>query len=94
MKLFLDDLRACPDGYTLCRTAEEAIALLKTGDVTEISFDHDLGTDPVDGETVAKFIEEAVYFQKIPMPEWTIHSANPVGRQEISLAMTSAERYA
>lgn len=42
MKLFVDDLRKCPEGWELARTNTEAIRLLATGHVTEISIDHDI----------------------------------------------------
>ena len=42
MKLFVDDLRACPDGWQLARTNTEAIRLLAGGWVDEISLDHDI----------------------------------------------------
>ena len=42
MKLYVDDLRICPEGWTLARTNTEAIRLLATGYVEEISIDHDI----------------------------------------------------
>ena len=43
MRLFVDDLRKCPDSsWTLARTNTEAIRLLATGHVQEISIDHDI----------------------------------------------------
>jgi hypothetical protein len=43
MKLYVDDLRVLPDGnWTLARTNSEAIRLLATGYVEEISCDHDI----------------------------------------------------
>lgn len=42
MKLFVDDFRKCPDGWTLARTSAEAIRLLATGYVEEISLDYDV----------------------------------------------------
>lgn len=98
MKIWLDDLRPMPfkngiPEYTfLCKTASEAIELLSTGCITFISFDHDLG-DVQTGYTVACYIEQQVYNGKIPMPDWEIHSANPVGRKNIKRAMESAERF-
>lgn len=92
MLIFLDDLRHPPAGATLCRTAEHAIALLESGKVTCISFDHDLGTEQT-GYSVAKWIEERVAEGKFPMPDWRIHSANPVGRKNIQAAMESAARF-
>ena len=43
IKLYLDDIRTCPDGWTLARSVAEAKALLLTGDVSHASLDHDLG---------------------------------------------------
>jgi len=91
MRIFLDDLRTPPKGHTLCRTARYAIALLRSGIVTFISFDHDLGVGP-DGYTVACYIERAVADGHISCPDWAVHSANPVGRDRIISAMRSAER--
>lgn len=43
MRVWLDDLRPRPEGYTAwAKTAEYAIHLLKTGQVEFISLDHDL----------------------------------------------------
>lgn len=93
MKIYLDDIRDCPDGFILCRTAEEAIALIKTGQVTFISFDHDLGTE-LTGYDVAKFIEEAYIMGELKLfPQWRIHSANPVGVRNIMAALLKAEGY-
>lgn len=42
MKLYVDDLRRCPDGWKLARTITEAISHLYNGRVDEISLDHDI----------------------------------------------------
>lgn len=42
MKLYVDDLRRCPDGWKLARTITEAISHLHNGRVHEISLDHDI----------------------------------------------------
>ena len=92
MKIFLDDIRECknPD-FIICRTADEAIKLIKSGDVSFISFDHDLGDEKaLTGYDVACYIERLVYYNRIKCPKWGIHSANPVGRKRIELAMDSA----
>lgn len=90
MKIYLDDVRDCPDGYILCRTAEEAIEYIKTGKVKFISFDHDLGEVPLSGYDVATFIENMVQQKEISCPCWSIHSSNPIGRKRIQQAMMSA----
>ncbi len=43
MKLFVDDVRPCPDGWMLARTVSDAQLLLATGEVTRVSLDHDMG---------------------------------------------------
>lgn len=95
MRLYLDDIRPTPSGFDLrVYTAHEAIDLLKQGNITFISFDHDLGeAENGTGYDVAKWIEEAVITNNFLLPDWAVHSANPVGRQNINSAMLSAEKY-
>ncbi|UUM71596.1 cyclic-phosphate processing receiver domain-containing protein [Aeromonas hydrophila] len=50
MKLYLDDERETPAGCVRVFWPNEAIAWLKTGAVTEISLDHDLGKVRISGE--------------------------------------------
>lgn len=38
MKIFLDDVRETPEGYVRCYWPSEVIELLKTNQVTELSF--------------------------------------------------------
>jgi hypothetical protein len=92
VRVYLDDLRPMPEGFdVVVRTCEEVIALLKTGHVTFLSLDHDLGTEET-GYTVAKWIEQAAFEGTLAALEWAIHSANPVGRQNIEAALRSAQR--
>lgn len=92
MRVYLDDVRIPrnPENWRIVRTAEEALSLVRTGLVSYISFDHDLGTE-LTGYDVAKEIEELVFAGKINCPQWNIHSANPVGARAIKAAMESAE---
>lgn len=43
MKVFLDDCREAPDGWTLVHSALECITLLRSFSVDYLSLDHDLG---------------------------------------------------
>ena len=46
------------------------------------------------GYDVAKYIEKMAYFDHYSKPiSWQIHSANPVGRDNIIQAMTKAWKY-
>lgn len=96
MKIWLDDqiddvdtpARWIPSGFVGCKTPKEAIKLLKTGKVSHIDFDHDLGDHVLgNGYTVALFIEREVHFGNIPAPSFAVHSANPVGAEKIRRAM-------
>lgn len=42
VRLYVDDLRRCPEGWTLARTITTAINYLFNGRVDEISLDHDI----------------------------------------------------
>lgn len=91
MRVFLDDIRPIPQGFThLARNYAEAVALLATREVTFISLDHDLGEDDKAGTgyDVACYIEEEVLAGKIPAPGWEVHSSNPVGRGRIIQALS------
>lgn len=74
------------------KTASVAINYLKQGNITSISFDHDLGTSDT-GLTVAKWIEEQAYLGNIPKLIWFVHSMNPVGAKSIIQAMTRADQF-
>lgn len=95
MKLWLDDVRPMPAGFDVhCYTAQAAINALLDYEVTEISFDHDLGAPEAGtGYDVAKYIEKLAFSGWFQPIKWQIHSANPVGRQNITAAMKNAEKY-
>lgn len=94
MKLFIDDIRRCPDGWHLCRTITEAIRILATMDVSEVSLDHDIAHYKQIGEaglSVAFDCNEtyeavAWYIALMPTdrrPVVTFHTANPDGEKKM-----------
>lgn len=90
MNVFLDDLRPAPEGWVRVLWPDEAIALLKTGEVTHLSLDHDLGDDRRGtGYDVLLWIEEAVAVNGFRAPEIIIHSANPAARQRMAAAIAA-----
>jgi len=96
IRVWLDDVREAPAGWTRAFTAREAIALLEAGGVIEISLDHDLGDEATcgNGYQVATWIEEAVATRGFTPPVIRIHSANVVGRGRMQQAIESIERLA
>lgn len=93
IRIWLDDIRnPKTHGWIICRTASSAIEMIKSGGVEFIDFDHDLGDDEDGtGYDVAKWVEAECFFG-MKCPKWNIHSANPVGEKNITMAMKSAER--
>ena len=95
MKIWMDDVRELPsgrNGWVWMKTGEEVIEALNSGDVKEISFDHDLG-DGMSGYDVAKVIERMAFDGELEPIVWNIHSANLVGRKNIEMAMMKAEQF-
>lgn len=95
MKVFLDDERTAPDGWVRVYWPNEAIALLETGGVSEISLDHDLGDDARGtGYDVVLWIEEAVTTRGFMPPKIAVHSANTSARQKMELGIQAIIRHA
>lgn len=92
IKLWLDDIRPAPKGFTWAKTAEEAIAHLATGDVKLCSLDHDL-EDELTGYDVLTWMEESVAkgIWYGPLPTILVHSANPPARKRMQLAALAIE---
>lgn len=85
-KLFLDDVRNPKgNGYIVARTVEEAKQLFKKkGFPSHMSLDHDLGEDKKGnllptGYDFVKWITKEYQDKKLPEFTFNIHSANPVG---------------
>lgn len=102
IKVFLDDettaleRQKLAQGYDIwVTTPEEVITLLKNGNVSHVSLDHDLCLEPDNrnGYMVAKFIEEGAYFGEIPRLEWRVHSQNPSGRANMEAALIQADKF-
>ena len=95
MKIFLDDERATPEGWVRVHWPDEAIALLATGNVDEISLDHDLGDDERgDGNDVVLWIEEAVFCRGFAPPAIHVHSANSSARLKMQSGIESIRKAA
>jgi len=90
-KLFLDDVRnPTEDGFTTARSSAQAIFFVRyAGLPTFISFDHDLGQED-DAMRFIDFMIEEYYDEDVP--DYQVHSANPVGRDNIVAKMESWKR--
>ena len=83
MKLWIDDLREAPEGYTWCKSVNDAkilislCVLFKSEDIELIDIDHDAGDYACEGGDYIKlldWLEETGRSYPI-----RIHSQNPVG---------------
>ncbi len=93
MRVYLDDERPTPEGWTRVYWPGEAITLLETGLVEEISLDHDLGDDAQGtGYDVIVWIEEAVALRGFNPPKITVHSANPSAREKMLAGISAIDR--
>ena len=98
-KLYLDDIRVPKtDGWDIVRTYEDFVEwITKNGIPDEVSFDHDLAEINYDPSTftetfkyyektgydAAKWLCEYCWTNGLPIPKYNVHSANPVGRDNI-----------
>ena len=93
MKMFLDDIRVPKNDYdVIVRSFEEAINFVnQNGIPTFISFDHDLGCDEIgnilkSGYDFAKWLVDMDIENIHKFPDnftFDIHSANPIGKNNI-----------
>lgn len=91
--IWLDDIRMPPDGdWLVARTAEEAYVLVcdayMRGCEIVLSLDHDLGEDIPTGDDLLNWLERDIVTTDFrPNISFRIHSANPVGRQNMARAI-------
>ena len=88
MNIWIDDMRKAPKGFYHCKNYEEAISAfaicLNDGkSIDLVCFDHDLGEEK-SGYDIAKYIVE----NSIDIKAFSIHSMNPVGRNNIRQLLT------
>jgi hypothetical protein len=95
MRVYLDDERPPPAGWTGVRWPDEVISLLQTGEVEELSLDHDLGDDTRGtGYDVILWLEEQVALHGFRPPKSiTIHSANAGARPKMEAGVKSIYRH-
>ncbi|QIN82783.1 hypothetical protein GBA63_09070 [Rubrobacter tropicus] len=87
VRLWLDDLRPVPDGWTWVKTVEEAVSLIENGRVAEASLDHDLGEGTQEGHRLVLWMAEHGLW---PSEAISVHSSNPPGAERMCAVI---ERY-
>lgn len=95
MKLWIDDIREPPEDYDAwARNYDEAIRAINTGVFNVISLDHDLGEDSKTGYDILCNIERQIAKGGwwIQLPEFRVHSANPVGAANMLRAIGSINK--
>ena len=91
--LYLDDLRSTPEGFDRVYSYEEFVTYLeKKGLPDFISFDHDLGED-FSGYDCAKYLVEYCLVHHLPLPNYKVHSQNPVGKENIERLLENFKKY-
>lgn len=96
-KLFIDDERnPVTNDWKIARSSQEAIQYLQLfGCPVEIAFDHDLGGDDTSMH-FCRALYDYLDATEQAFPEgftYSIHSQNPVGRENIKSYMQSLENY-
>lgn len=96
MKLYVDDIREAPQGWTLARTISDAVTLIRnySEEITEVSLDHDISIPvKVEGKLynrpspdtfkVVAHVCAMQWYGLSKAPRFYTHSSNPEGRQAI-----------
>lgn len=83
-KLYIDDMRPCPEGWDVARNFHEAIVMLESTEYAEVSLDHDIdsfyGLKEMTGRDILNWlIARKVEGHKHVPSIVRVHSANPVG---------------
>ena len=94
--MYLDDERVpkLRDDYVIVRSFNEAVAyVLEHGLPEFISFDHDLGLVESGYDFAKWLVDYMIDNQTLVLPEWNVHSANPVGAQNINGLLESFKRH-
>lgn len=91
LRIFHDDVREAPPGWTLARNNAEALELLRHNDVAYISLDHDLGADVSAGPFAKGDSPDGTGYDLVRLmldeglvpPVVIVHSWNPDGARRM-----------
>ena len=96
VKIWLDDIRPAPLGYTHCYSVNEAIYTIEAEEllgnkIVLLDLDHDLGdfaSDGGDGIKLLDWCEQKEKFYPV-----RLHTMNPVGRQNMQTVANRLRRF-
>jgi hypothetical protein len=95
VKVWLDDERPAPKGWTRAFSVDEVRELLSRGGVEELSLDNDLGEGEPEGREVVRWLEELAFwgdFETVP-DKISVHSANSVARADMEAGIRNIRKY-
>lgn len=98
MKLWLDDVRPAPDGWTHAHSVNDAIKMVSAAKTNNnfkaASLDHDLGDFACDGGDASNFVKWMAETSSWPTEFIRIHTHNPVERDAMfSNIMATIRRF-
>ncbi len=96
LRLWLDDIRAAPNGYVLAHSVNEAKNIILEAERNGVEkfildLDHDLGDYAKDGGDGIKLIDWLAETERYY--DVYLHSANPVGRYNMQMTINRYWRY-
>ena len=96
-KLYLDDIRTPKTkGWDIVRSYDKFVKWIEENGLPDkVSFDHDLGEEGTKtGYDAAKWLVQYCYSNCLPfLPEYNVHSANPVGKANIESYLSNAKKH-
>lgn len=91
--MWLDDLRVPTTEYNWITNYNDFVTCItENGLPTSISFDHDLGTGK-SGYDCAKWLVEYCLDNDLDLPDYHVHSMNPVGKRNIEALLENFNYY-
>ena len=88
-KIYLDDVRTIPEGFIGLRSFKEFVTYIEANGLPYfISFDHDLGLQE-SGYDCAKWLVAYCLDNEMELPDFVVHSQNPVGKQNIASLLSN-----
>ncbi|WP_438350953.1 cyclic-phosphate processing receiver domain-containing protein [Paenibacillus sp. FA6] len=78
--LFLDDVRRCPKGFSLARTGEDCLVMLRECKVNILSLDYELGlhSKMCGKDVVTAMIREGLFPREV-----YLHTSSIIGKREM-----------